>query len=190
ADLHRRGFGDIHPGNFRRAGQFAQAGTFAFRARVKRDGTIDEGADVGLHRVTVFGQHRFLDPWDDPFKRDVDAFDFDPRRLLVKQDIEFAFGVFADGFIGIEEPRATENASVPRVFAVIGDGQCAFVQRQGVIKERGIVEIADLSPAFTARTHAADDVEVAAFLDGPAALIEGHRAGAANRGNVEGEGFG
>src|SRR5699024_2489228 len=98
-------------------------------------------------------------------------------------------GVFADGFIGVEEPRATENTSVPRVFAVIGYRQCAFVQRQGVIKQRGIVEIADLSPAFTARAHAADDVEVAAFFDGPAALFVSHRAGAADRGNVEREGF-
>src|SRR6185312_11943739 len=84
---------------------------------------------------------------------------------------------------------AAQDPAEPAVHAHAGDRDRALVDRLGVVVERGEVEVRRRAPALAAGTHAAGDAELAAFLDLPAALLEGDRPRPADRRDVEREGL-
>ena len=92
ADLHRAGVGDVDALDLRRPGRRAEPGAVALGAGGERDRPLHERADVRLQRVDVLGQHRLLDPRDQPLVGEVDAVDLDLGRLLVEEVVELLLG--------------------------------------------------------------------------------------------------
>src|SRR5665811_813323 len=108
-------------------------------------------------------------------------------RLLVQQVVELALGELADRLVRVEEAAAAEDAAVPAVHAVAGDGERTVVEGLGVVVQRGQVDVGDGAPALAARTHSAGDAEATTLLDGLPAALHRHRARSADRGDVERE---
>src|SRR4029450_14127238 len=98
-----------------------------------------------------------------------------------------ALGVLANRLVGVKKAAAVEDAAVPAVHAVAGDGERALVERLGLVVQLGHVEVRDGAPALAARAHAAEDAEAALLPGRAAAPLEGDGAGAADRGDVERE---
>ena len=93
-----------------------------------------------------------------------------------------------DRLVRVEEAAAAEDAAVPAVHAVAGDGERTLVERLAVVVERGEVEVGDRAPALAARAHAAGDGEAcafSAFVLRPRSTVTAPRA--ADRGDVERE---
>ena len=128
ADLHCASVGDVDPFDLRRSGRLTEPGATALGARGEGERPLDEGADVRLQRVDVLGEHRLLDPRDQPLVREVDALDLDLRRLLVQQVLKLSLGELADGFIRVEEAAADEDPAIPAVHAVAGDRERALAE--------------------------------------------------------------
>ena len=87
------------------------------------------------------------------------------------------------------KPAAAEDAAVPAVHAVAGDGQGALGEGLAVVVQRGEVEVGDRAHALAARTHAAevDGVLHHALFHPAAALLGAHHTAGLARGDVEGE---
>src|SRR5262249_49180632 len=119
-DLHRAGVGDaetIYPGRPR---HLIEAGGRTIRTGAEPHRALHKGADVGLQRIDVFGQHRLLDSRDQALVSQVYAFDLDPGRPLVEQIVKLSLGVFTDRLVRVEEAATAENTPVPAVHAVTG----------------------------------------------------------------------
>src|SRR3546814_13016675 len=63
---------------------------------------VDEGPDVGLHRVLVLRQERLLDLGDQTRVGEVDALDLELGRLLVEQVVQLLLRELADRLVGVE----------------------------------------------------------------------------------------
>ena len=103
--------------------------------------------------------------------------------------MQLLLGERLDRLVGVEEPTATEDASVPAVHGVAGDRERALVEGLGVVVERGQVEVGDVAHPLTARAHAAGDAETAPLLDGLATTFHRHRPRAADGRHIEREGL-
>ena len=124
----------------------AEPGAVALGAGREGDRPLHERADVRLQRVDVLGQHRLLDLRDQPLVGQVDALDLDLGRLLVEQVVQLLLGELADRLVRVEEAAAAEDAAVPAVHAVAGDGQRTLVERLAVVVQRGQVDVGDRRP--------------------------------------------
>ena len=129
ADLHRAGVGDADAVDLRRPRRLVEPGAAAVGAGAERDRPLDERPDVRLQRVDVLGQHRLLDPRDQPLVGQVDAVDPDLDRLLVEEVVELGLGVVADRLVRVEEARLAEHPRRPAVRGVAGDGDRALGER-------------------------------------------------------------
>ena len=178
------------PSIFDDPGLLAEAGAVALRTGRERHRPLHEGADVRLQRVDVLGQHRLLDPRDQPLVREVDPVDLDLGRLLVEQVVQLLLRVLADRLVRVEEAAAAEDAAVPAVHAVAGDRERALVERQAVVVQRRQVEVGDRAHALAAGTHAALVDGVADHDPLALALVDGHRPARRPRRDVEREGGG
>ena len=176
------------PVDLRRPGRPAEPGAVALGAGREGDGPLDEGPDVRLHRLDVLGQHRLLDLRDEALVGEVDPLDLDLGRLRVQQLVELLLGELPDRLVHGQAGSA-EDAAVPAVHAVAGDGQRALAQRLAVVVQRGEVEVGDRAHAFAARAHAAlvDDVAHHVLLDPAAGLLGAHHAAGRPRRDVERE---
>ena len=72
---------------------------------------VHERADVRLHRLPVLGEHRLLDPRDQPLVGEVDAVDLSLGRLAVEEVVQLGLGVVADRLVRVEEARLAEDAA-------------------------------------------------------------------------------
>jgi hypothetical protein len=184
ADLHRTCIGDVDPVHLRRAGRLGEPGAVAIRAGREGDRPLDERADVRLERFDVLGQELLLDLRDQTLVGEVHAVDLDLGGLLVEQVAQLLLVELADRLVGIEEAGALEDASVPAVHAVAGDGDRAFVERPAVVVQLSEVDVVDAAHAFAARAHAADAV-VGRLHRLLVAALDRDPAASANRGDVE-----
>src|SRR4029079_14544252 len=101
-----------------------------------------------------------------------------------EEAIELLAGVVADRLLGIEA-GGLEDAGRPAVRGVAGDLDRALRERLRLVVELRQVDVGDAAHALAARAHPARDAEAAGFLDRGAALLERHRALAADRRDVE-----
>ncbi len=185
-DLHRAQLGDVLASDPRGPRLRRESGAVALRAGLEGDGPLDEGADVRLHRLPVLGQHRLLDPRDEPLEGEVDPLDLDLRGLAVEEVAQLALGVLPDRLVHVE-PEAGEDAAVPALHRVPGDAQCTLAQRLRVVVERGEVEVADCPHPLAARAHPAEAVEGRLLGLRLVAPLDGDGAARAHRRDVEGE---
>ena len=139
-----------------------------------------------LEGVEVLGQELLLDRGDQTLVRQVDVVDLDLGRLLVEQVVELGLLVLTDRLVRVEEAAAAEDAAVPAVHAVAGDGERALIERLAVVVQRRQVEVGDRTPALAARTHTSGAGELHG-LGLAAAAFDRDRTARPNRGNVEGE---
>ena len=156
----------------RRSRRLAEPGAVAVGAGGEHHRLLHEGADVGLHRVDVLGEHRLLDLRDQALVGQVDPLDLDLGRLLVEQVVELALVELLDRLVRIEVAAAAEDPAEPAVHAVAGDRERTLVERLAVVVERGQVEVADRPDALAARAHAADAAEARALGDGLVAALD------------------
>ncbi len=185
ADLHRARVGDADVLDLRRPGPLAEPGAVALGAGGEGDRPLHEGPDVRLHRLLVLGEHRLLDPRDQPLVGHVDARDLHPGRLAVEEVVQLLLGELADRLVGVEEARLAVEPGVPAAPRVAGDGERALGDRLGVVVELGEVDVGDRAPAFAARAHAAGaGVGRLHRLLGTA--LDGDRTARPDRGGVEG----
>jgi hypothetical protein len=190
ADLHRARVGDADALDLRGPGRLAEPGAAAVRARGEGDRPVHERPDVRLHGLLVLGQHRPLNPHDQPLVGHVDARDLHPDRLVMQEVVQFFLGVLADRLVRVNEARLDIQPGVPATPGVAGNGNRALVEGPGVVVQLGQVEVGDRAPAFAARAHAAGDTEAAPLLHRLTAALKRDRARTADRGDVEGEGLG
>ncbi len=190
ADLHRARVSDADALDLRGPGLLAEPGTAALRAGGESDRAVRERPDVRLHCLGVLGQHRLLDPRDQPLVRHVDARDLHPDRLVAEEVVQLFLGELADRLVRVEEAGRIVEPGVPAAPGVAGDGDRALVERLAVVVQLGQVDVGDGAPAFAARAHAADDAEAAPLLHGFPAALERDRARSADRRDVEGERLG
>jgi hypothetical protein len=151
------------------------------------DGPLHEGADMRLHGVHVLGQHRLLELRDHPLVGQIDAIDLDLGRLLVEQVTQLLLGELADRLVGVEEAAAVKDAAEPAVHAVAGDRERPLIERLALVVDLGQVDVVDRAAALAARAHAAEDAKAPLLFRRSAGALDGDRAGAADRGDVEGE---
>ncbi len=185
ADLHRADVGDVLPPDLRRPGFLAEPGAVALGTDGERHRPLHEGPDVRLQRVDVLGQVRLLDLRDQPRVSQVDPVDLDLGRLLVEQVVQLPLVVLADRLVRVEETAAAEDAAVPALHAVAGNGERALVERQAVVVQRRQIEVGDRAHALAARTHAAETVEGRLLGLRPAAALDGDPTAGLHRRNVE-----
>src|SRR5699024_11845071 len=90
-----------------------ESSSLAFGTGGEHDGTVDEFADVLLHRVPVLGQERSSDPRDQPVEGDVRAIDPDLLTFGVEQMMSLCLIEVGDGFARIEVAGFGERAHGP-----------------------------------------------------------------------------
>ena len=188
ADLHGAQVGDVLALDLRGPGLLAQPGAVALGAGLEGDHSLDEGADVRLHRLDVLGQHRLLDLGDHALVGQVDALDLDLRGLLVEEVVELLLGELLDRLVHVEA-EAGEDPAVPAVHAVAGDHQGALAERLLLVVEGGEVEVGDRPHPLAAGAHAAEVDHVAhdVLLHPAARLLRAHHAARLARRDVERE---
>ncbi len=186
ADLHRAGIGDVDRLDLRGSRRLAQAGAVAVGAGGEGDRSLHERADVRLQRLLVLGEHRLLNPRDQPFVGHVDARDLHPRRLVMEEVVQFLLGVLADRLLRVDESRCAVEPVVPAARRVAGDRERALRKRLRILVELGEVDVGDRAPPLAARAHAAGAGE--GLADGLAVTpLHGDRPARPHRGDVEGE---
>jgi hypothetical protein len=153
------------------------------------DRPVHERPDVRLQRLPVLGEHRLLEPRDQPLVGLVDARDLHPDRLVIQEVLQFLLGVLGDRLIRVVEARFGVEAIVPAACRVAGDGERALVERLAVVVQLRQVDLGDRSAAFAARAHPAGPGEGLAHGRAATAL-DGDRTARPDRRHVEGERIG
>jgi hypothetical protein len=133
ADLHRAGIGDADLVDLRGPGRLAEAGAAALGARGEGDRPVYELPDVRLHRVGVLGEHRPLDPQDQPFVGHVDARDPYPDRFVLQEVVQFLLGELADRRVRVVEARFGVQPGVPAAPGIAGDRDRPLPERLAVV---------------------------------------------------------
>ena len=123
------------PRDLRTSGRLVEPGPAAVGAGGERHRPLDEGADMRLERVDVLGEHRLLDPRDEPLEGQVDPLDLDLGRLLVEQVVELLRRAIADRLVHVEA-GASEDAAPPALHAVAGDLERAAARSDFVSRRR------------------------------------------------------
>src|SRR5690606_2592610 len=161
------------------------SGAIALRAGGEGDCPVDEGTDVGLHRLAVLREERLLDARDQPLEGNVDAFGLDLRRLLVEEVVQLLLREVLDRLVRVEEAGIAIDPPVPAVGAVAGNREWPLAERLVLVVERGQVEVADLAHSLAARAHTAGNTEVPPLADGLPVLLERDGPGAADGSDIE-----
>src|SRR5262249_44566955 len=140
----------IYPGG---PGALAKPRAVAIGTGGECHGPLHEGADVRLQRVDILGEHGLLDSRDQALVSQVDPLDLDPGRLLLEQIVKLRLGEFTDRLVRVEEAATAEDAPVPAVHAITGDGKRALFQRLALVVELRQVEVGDRAHALAVRAH-------------------------------------
>src|SRR5262249_33777639 len=151
---------DVDLPDLRRPRRLVEARALALRASRERDGALDEGANVRLHRVDVLGQERLLDARDEPLVREVHLLELDLRRFLIEEGVPLLLRELPDRLVRIDAGRR-EDAHHPAVGRVAGNRERALVERLAVVEELREIDVADRSHALATRAHAAEIDDVA-----------------------------
>ena len=154
------------------------------------DGPVDELPDVLLHRVSILGQERPLDPRDQPVEGDVRAVDPDLLAFGVEKVVSLLLIEVGDGFVRVEVAGFGEHAHGPTAGFVPGDRDGSVVQGFRLIDHLGDGDVRRGAHSLALRAHSAVDGEGPAFDLLALALVDTHRAFPAQRGHVEGVGVG
>jgi hypothetical protein len=104
---------------------------------------------------------------------------------LVEEIAELALGELLDRLVRVEEAAAGEDPAVPAVHAVARDRERALLERSAVVVQLGQVDVVHCASTLAAGTHSAEDAKASPLLRRMAAALEGDRAGATDRGDVE-----
>jgi hypothetical protein len=127
-DLHGAGIGNGLPVDEAGAGRFGQPGPIALRTDPEDNSPFHEGANMGLQRLRLLGEHRFADSGDDSLVGDVDATNLDPGRFLIEQVIALLGREGGDRLVRREETGLGEAARLPTARRVAGSGDRAVSQ--------------------------------------------------------------
>ena len=141
--------------DLRGPGTLGQPRASALGAGLERHGALHERPDVRLHRVEVLGQHRLGDLGHQALVGHVDVVHLHLAGLAVEELLALPGGEPGDRDVG--RHHRGEDADVPAVTGVAGNGDRTLVEGLGLVEQLGQVDVGDRAHALAPRAHAAGD---------------------------------